>query len=206
LFWEEETTLIVSDLHFGKTGHFRKSGIPVPPQVYREDLQRLLHQVQYFKPSVIIFTGDLFHSHENREHDWFARWRDSIVVDRIYLVKGNHDLLPRHAYQQLDIILEEHSYESGPFIFTHDPEELEHIPAGRYLLSGHIHPGIRISGTGKQSLSFPCFYFGSDYAILPAFSKFTGHIPVEPQPGDHVFALLPGNTTRREQPGILKIQ
>ena len=30
MFWEEEKALIVSDLHFGKTGHFRKSGIAVP--------------------------------------------------------------------------------------------------------------------------------------------------------------------------------
>ena len=30
MFWEDEKSLIVSDLHFGKTGHFRKSGIAVP--------------------------------------------------------------------------------------------------------------------------------------------------------------------------------
>ncbi len=40
VFWEEEKALVVSDLHFGKTGHFRKSGIPVPQSVYKEDLQR----------------------------------------------------------------------------------------------------------------------------------------------------------------------
>ncbi|HEY4936402.1 MAG TPA: metallophosphoesterase, partial [Puia sp.] len=42
MFWEEEKALIVSDLHFGKTGHFRKSGIAVPPSVFKEDLQRLV--------------------------------------------------------------------------------------------------------------------------------------------------------------------
>ena len=42
IFWEEQKTLIVSDLHFGKTGHFRKSGIPVPQTIYKEDLQRLV--------------------------------------------------------------------------------------------------------------------------------------------------------------------
>ena len=42
IFWEEEKALIVSDLHFGKTGHFRKSGIAIPPSVYKEDLQRLV--------------------------------------------------------------------------------------------------------------------------------------------------------------------
>jgi metallophosphoesterase superfamily enzyme len=54
--------LIVSDLHFGKTGHFRKSGIAVPQSVYKKDLQRLFHQVQYFQPRKLIVVGDLFHS------------------------------------------------------------------------------------------------------------------------------------------------
>ncbi len=50
MYWEEEKALIVSDLHFGKTGHFRKSGIAVPASVYKEDLQRLIVQIQYFQP------------------------------------------------------------------------------------------------------------------------------------------------------------
>ncbi|MFX6499045.1 hypothetical protein ABTG19_18945, partial [Acinetobacter baumannii] len=40
LYWENKKTLIVSDTHFGKTGHFRKNGIVVPQNVYKEDLQR----------------------------------------------------------------------------------------------------------------------------------------------------------------------
>ena len=33
LFWENKSTLIVADVHIGKTGHFRKSGINVPQSV-----------------------------------------------------------------------------------------------------------------------------------------------------------------------------
>jgi uncharacterized protein len=40
LFWEEEHSLIVSDIHFGKSGHFRKEGIGIPQTVFQEDLQR----------------------------------------------------------------------------------------------------------------------------------------------------------------------
>ena len=42
LFWESERTLIIADLHVGKTGHFRKAGIGVPAGVYKDDLHRLL--------------------------------------------------------------------------------------------------------------------------------------------------------------------
>jgi len=64
--------LIISDLHFGKTGHFRKSGIAVPQGVYKEDLQRLVSQIQYFQPSQLIIVGDFFHSQLNKELELLA--------------------------------------------------------------------------------------------------------------------------------------
>ena len=30
IFWKEKNTLLLADIHLGKVGHFRKSGIPVP--------------------------------------------------------------------------------------------------------------------------------------------------------------------------------
>src|SRR5882762_3732766 len=76
IFWEEEKALILSDLHFGKTGHFRKSGIAVPQSLYHEDLQRLLTLIQYFQPRQLLVVGDLFHSRENKELALFRRWRN----------------------------------------------------------------------------------------------------------------------------------
>src|ERR1700748_239775 len=93
IFWEEEKSLIISDLHFGKTGHFRKSGIPVPQTVYKEDLQRLVTQIQYFQPSQIIVVGDFFHSKANKELELFQKWREGFSHIIIHLVKGNHDIL-----------------------------------------------------------------------------------------------------------------
>ena len=48
IFWEDEKALILSDTHFGKTGHFRKSGVPVPQNIFLEDLQRLFNLLQFF--------------------------------------------------------------------------------------------------------------------------------------------------------------
>ena len=62
IYWENEKSLIVSDLHFGKSGHFSKSGIPIPQSVFNEDLQRLVNLLQYFKPEKLIVVGDFFHS------------------------------------------------------------------------------------------------------------------------------------------------
>jgi metallophosphoesterase superfamily enzyme len=56
VYWEEEKALIVSDLHFGKTGHFRKEGIAVPQSIYKEDLQRLVSQLQFFQPKQLFIV------------------------------------------------------------------------------------------------------------------------------------------------------
>ena len=76
LYWEEQNTLILSDMHLGKTGHFRKAGIPVPQNVYKADLQRLIAQLLFFKADRVIIVGDFTHSTTNKELDLFKKWRD----------------------------------------------------------------------------------------------------------------------------------
>ena len=134
IYWEEEKALILSDLHFGKTGHFRKAGIAVPAHIYKEDLQRLVEQVQYFQPNQIT------------------------------------------------------SWQQGPFSFCHDCDDLEE-DAETYAFSGHIHPGIRISGKARQALQFPCYYFTKNYCVMPAFSRFTGIALISPKKNEQVFAI-----------------
>lgn len=211
IFWEEEKALIVSDLHFGKTGHFRKAGIAVPQSVYREDLQRLLSQVQYFQPRQLLVVGDLFHSRENKELELFRRWRDDFPHLGIRLIQGNHDILHEQWYARAGIVVSEDVWTAGPFAFVHDIMDsgVGETDGGRaeeaYFFSGHLHPGIRIRGMGKQALQFPCYYFGEDYAILPAFSRFTGTVSVQAEPKSNVFAILPGEGKRKAD-SLLQIQ
>jgi DNA ligase-associated metallophosphoesterase len=192
VFWEEEKSLIISDLHFGKTGHFRKSGIAVPQSVYKEDLQRLVTQIQYFQPRQLIIAGDLFHSRENKELDWFKKWRDDFPDLIIQLIKGNHDVLKDSWYADAGITVTSQRYTSNNFHFIHDITHLsgEDAVAAHYFFSGHIHPGIKINGNGRQSLYFPCFYFGEQYAVLPAFSRFTGLASIRPKTNENVFAIV----------------
>jgi uncharacterized protein len=216
LFWEEERSLILSDLHFGKTGHFRKAGIAVPQSVYREDLLRLLSLIQYFQPRQLLVVGDLFHSRENKELDLFRRWRDDFPDLGIRLILGNHDILHEGWYEKAGITVTLDSLRVGPFAFIHDIDEMADEPgmaakAGTvgkveapYFFSGHLHPGIRVRGMGKQSLQFPCFYFGEQYAILPAFGKFTGTVSIDPPPESNVFAILPPEGGERRGPGQVR--
>ena len=192
IFWEEEKALIVSDMHFGKTGHFRKAGIAIPQGVYKEDLQRLVEQLQYFQPKKLIIVGDLFHSDANKELQFFQKWRDDLSELDIQLIKGNHDILAESWYATMNILTHKDSLKINGFCFQHDLGKCQQTngDASDYLFSGHIHPGIRISGAGKQELKFPCFYFTNKFCVLPAFSKFTGVALIEPKQGEDVFAIV----------------
>lgn len=189
LYWEAEKALIASDLHFGKTGHFRKAGIAVPPAVFKEDLQRLFDQVQYFQPDSLIIVGDLFHSKQNKELELFQKWREDLGGIRVTLVKGNHDILLDSWYKNASIEVVPEVLTIGSFCFRHDLEKCE-TGNDEYLFSGHIHPGVVINGLGKQCLRFPCFYFTKEYCVLPAFSHFTGVALVDPKVGEAVFAIV----------------
>ncbi|MFT3748078.1 MAG: ligase-associated DNA damage response endonuclease PdeM [Agriterribacter sp.] len=192
IFWEEEKALVLADLHFGKTGHFRKAGIGVPQTVYKEDLQRLITLIQFFKPLQLIVVGDMFHSKSNIEHELFERWRNDLPLVEVHLVKGNHDILHKDWYQKAAIKVHDRQLNIRDFVFLHDASDVEDMHSGKYFFFGHIHPGIRIGGIARQALHFPCFHFEERSCTLPAFSKFTGMINVRRNTADKIFAIAEG--------------
>lgn len=165
----------------------------MPQSVFREDIQRLIAQLQFFKPDRLIVVGDMFHSVANKELDMFVRWRNDFSSLSVRLVKGNHDILPGNWYKTAGIEVEEEMLQIDGFRFRHDPLNeagVNNDDTEPYTFSGHIHPGITINGLGKQSLRFPCFYFTDSYCILPAFSRFTGTVSVAPGKKTAAFAIV----------------
>ncbi len=191
IFWEQQQALIVSDLHLGKTGHFRKMGIAVPQAVYKEDLQRLVSEIQYYQPKLLIIVGDMFHSRQNKEMDLFVKWRNDLHYTEMTLVKGNHDILKNDWYSEAGLTVVEDQLCIDRFIFTHDEKTVNCTGVDDpYIFSGHIHPGVVIKGFSRQSLTFPCYHFGRAGVVLPAFSKFTGVSIMPRLSGDSVFAII----------------
>ena len=193
ILWEEENTLIVADLHLGKSGHFRKEGIGIPQRIYKADLQRLMAQLYLYKADRLIIAGDFTHSTANKELDLFLKWRKDFSLLQIDLVKGNHDILADNWYAAADIQVHEWKLAAGPFLFLHDKKaekDLNEEELKKYRFTGHLHPAITLKGKGRQTLRFPCYYFTKEAAVLPAFSRFTGGFKVEPKKGEQVFALV----------------
>jgi DNA ligase-associated metallophosphoesterase len=183
IYWQEESVLLISDVHLGKVTHFRKFGAAVPQRAIAQNFDILQENLLFFRPSKICFLGDLFHSSLNSEWQMFEAWVKQAEA-RFILVAGNHDIISPLKYEALDITLVP-ELEWGPFLLTHYPEERD----GFFNLSGHIHPAIRLKGHGRQTLRLPCFFKNRKQLILPAFGAFTGSHVLEKNEEDEVYAI-----------------
>jgi DNA ligase-associated metallophosphoesterase len=184
---KQQKILLLADLHFGKINHFRKSGIPVPAAANNKNTELLISLLQDTKPDRVIFLGDLFHSHYNEEWEVLGQIRKHFLNCSFELVLGNHDILSTLQYERNKMKCYANELREGDFILTHEP--MPEVPVGLYNLSGHFHPGVKLRGPGKQTVMLPCFYFGRNQGILPAFGSFTGMARIMPKKEDRVFVI-----------------
>lgn len=183
LFWKEKSAVLISDVHLGKVSHFRKYGAAVPVKAIEKNFEFLDTAISHFRPKIICFLGDLFHSYINAEWRLFENW----VRDRneeIILVSGNHDIISPLKYENIGVQVVAEILLDG-FLLTHHPEERE----GLFNFSGHIHPAVRLKGSGRQSLRLPCFFKSKNQLILPAFGEFTGSHVLKKEKGHEVYAI-----------------
>lgn len=187
IWLKQAKILLLADLHFGKINHFRKSGIPVPAAASNRNTELLISVLQATNPERAIFLGDLFHSHYNEEWEVLGQIRKHFLHCSFELILGNHDILSALQYKRNKMKCYANELREGDFILTHEP--LSEVPEGLYNLSGHFHPGVKLKGAGRQSAMLPCFYFGKNQGILPAFGSFTGMARIVPKKEDRVFVI-----------------
>lgn len=168
-FREKGKALILSDLHIGKTAHFRKNGIALSNHIMKSDLERLSALIEYFQPDKFIVVGDLLHAGDNSDVDEFCTWKSQYPDLQFYLIEGNHDRISASLEKKLCLDFKADLLEIDGFTFIHD---FEPIKSG-FQITGHIHPGIVLHSAIK-SIRLPCFALSDNQLLLPAFSKFTG--------------------------------
>jgi len=169
MFWENQKALVLSDLHIGKTAHFRKNGIALSNTIFEKDLERLSLLIDYFKPEKIIFVGDLLHAGDNSEVTAFCDWKSKYQDLEFLLIEGNHDKINSSLKTKLSLDFSETKLEFQDLIFTHNFEASE----SKFQISGHIHPGFVLDSAVKN-IVLPCFVVSENQILLPAFSEFTG--------------------------------
>ena len=189
LFWKNRGILVVADPHFGKAQHFRESGIPVPRGTTCFDLERLSHLLSKYRPATLLFLGDLTHDKIDRPTQFYRlidQWRNRHSKLTLLLASGNHDHRSGDPPVPFRFDGVSEKFRFAPFGFSHKPDTLE----ADYMVSGHLHPAVRMKGLGRQNETLPCFYFGARQAILPAFGSFTGNQTIRPTPDDRIFVIV----------------
>ena len=187
LYIGKSKILCIADLHFGKLSHFRKSGIAVPPRANERNVEVLIDLLNETKPERTIFLGDLFHSHYNDEWEVVGQVLKHFSACSFELVLGNHDIMSKLQYERHRMLVHPERLLLENLVLTHEP--MEEIPDSFYNLAGHIHPGARLLGKGRQSMMLPCFYFGKQQGILPAFGAFTGLARISVKKKDRVYVV-----------------
>jgi DNA ligase-associated metallophosphoesterase len=187
-YWPRKQTLLIADPHFGKAAAFRAGGVPVPRGTTTENLRRLDDAIRATGARRIVFLGDFLHAREGRAPETLRTlndWRATHAATDMLLVRGNHDARAGDPPRELAIRCENGPLSEAPFVFAHHPVASD----SGYVLAGHIHPGVRLHGAGRQHERLPCFWFGDRTAVLPAFGEFTGLATVDVLEGDRVWVV-----------------
>ncbi|MES2921382.1 MAG: ligase-associated DNA damage response endonuclease PdeM [Verrucomicrobiota bacterium] len=187
VFLTTTRTLVVADIHLGKSAAFRAKGLPIPEGDNARDFQRLLELVRKWRPERVVIAGDLFHAPSGIDEDLertLAGFLAEIAIP-LTLVVGNHDLKIRRLPA---------GFESAPHLdlgenlrIVHDPA---HASGDTIHICGHWHPVVRIPDGKRTSLRLPCFLYRNHTLVLPAFGSFTGGAILSPEADDRVFVTL----------------
>lgn len=186
VFWHKEKTLYIADTHFGKAATFRKVGIPVSEHTTAEDCLRLSQLVEETAAEKLIILGDFLHARAGRAQpvrNQLFDWRDQHRELSIVLIRGNHDQQSGDPWPELNIECMADPTEAESW-------DLRHLPVDsptRPFMAGHLHPGYRLSGTGRDTLRNPCFVVGEERIILPAFGGFTGLKNMTLEPSEKLY-------------------
>ena len=189
LHWRRGSTLVVADLHWGKSATFRAAGIPLPPGGTADDLARLDRALDRTGARRLAVLGDMFHARagriDTRTLAMLREWRAARPDVEILLVRGNHD---RHAGDppaDLGVNCIDAPGIVPPWVLRHEPAAHR---AG-HVLAGHVHPAVTVSGRGRLRERLPAFVVGRGVTLLPAFGGFTGGAECEPAPGQRRFVI-----------------
>lgn len=201
---QETRTVIVADLHLGKSGHFRSRGIPVPGEADGDTLDRLGRLLEAVAAETLVVLGDFFHSREGVTPDLLdrlCRFRDGFSFVDMVNVRGNHDQHAGDPPSELGIRCLSGPVEDDGVRYCHEPpstpSRLRSDAADRAgvpglpVMAGHLHPAV-VMQSRNDRLRMPCFRFTATEAVLPAFGTFTGMTAIRPEPLDRIFVVGPG--------------
>lgn len=188
IYVESLNSLLVSDVHLGKSETFQSLGVPIPNQVNQETLDRLEKLCTQFAPENLIILGDLFHSNYALVAEVLEPWSNFVesIPSKVQFLVGNHDRRLMTQLKQLSIECLTEALQFENLLLSHEP-----CVGDEYLnVCGHIHPCVQIK-TRLDQIRLPCFYLDrtQNLLILPSFGAFTGGHNVQLKRGAIAYAI-----------------
>lgn len=186
-FLTNTRTVVLADLHLGKSAAFRAHGMPVPEGDCARDLGRLSQILNELDARECVIAGDFFHAPAGMTEEIIEAVENFITEAAmpIHFVLGNHDGRIGRMPHGLKWI-KAHDLTDGIRI-VHDPAD---AAGAGFHIAGHLHPVVKIRDGKRTSIRMPCFYFRNEVLVLPSFGSFTGGAVVHPQAGDRVFVAM----------------
>src|ERR1700716_3722375 len=182
LFWQEQSLLVVSDLHLEKGSSFATRGVLLPPYDTAATLGRLAGVIARHDPRRGIALGDSFHDRTAHAR-LSAIDRDALAAlqarrDWIW-ISGNHD--PALPSDLGGVVADEVAI--GNIMFRHEPTGA----AGE--IAGHLHPKARVVTRGR-AMERRCFACDGERAVMPAFGAYTGGLSIRDPAFAKIFQTL----------------
>jgi uncharacterized protein len=182
LVWEEQSLLVVSDLHLEKGSSFAARGVLLPPYDTVATLSKLAAVIARHDPRMVIALGDSFHDRDAHQRLSDSD-RDAILGlqarrDWIW-ISGNHDpVLPSDLG---GVVASEVAI--GQIVFRHEP-------TGAFgEIAGHLHPKARVPTRGR-TVERRCFACDGERAVMPAFGAYAGGLSIRDAAFAKIFASL----------------
>ena len=180
LYWEEERTLLVADLHLEKGAAFAALGMLLPPYDTRATLDRLTKVIDAVQPARVVALGDSFHRSDSAANLPREDLETLLTLQRgreWFWICGNHDPhLPASIGGAVCSTLT-----IRKVTLRHEPSP---APSSREV-AGHLHPVARIARRGAV-IRRRCFATDGDRVVMPAFGAYTGGLNMR----DEAFAPL----------------
>ena len=172
LYWEDEDTLLVADLHLEKGAAFAALGMLLPPYDTRTTLERLSKAIRAVDPSRVVALGDSFHRAESAKQlaaDDLGLLRELQRGREWYWICGNHDPhLPASIGGTVCATLS-----ICGLVLRHEPSPA----AAAREIAGHLHPVARIARRGTV-IRRRCFATDGNRLVMPAFGAYAGGLNV----------------------------
>ena len=192
LWWPDESLLVVSDLHLGKSERIaRRGGTALPPYDTRDTLTRLAADLALSHARTVVCLGDSFddlaaaQALPEEERQWIFRLQ---AGRRWVWIEGNHDPGPVEfgGAHLAELPL-------PPLTFRHIAQD-----GASGEVSGHYHPKASVQLRGR-TVTRAAFLIDTNRIILPAYGTYTGGLAAQTPVlralmRDEAIAVLTGGT------------